>query len=88
MARMAANMAPPSPWTVPTSVAKKPLTVTMLRVLIPKASENAPIFEKLSAIFAMSPFMLSNMSRQAMPRPPTTRDQIRKYLRLFFSSRV
>ena len=39
----AANMLLPSAWIVPTSVAKKPLIVAMLKVSIPNTSENVPM---------------------------------------------
>ena len=76
----AANMALPRPCTVPTSVAKNPLMVAMLSVLIPKASAKAPICENCSAISCISPSILLYISVQISPRPPTVIAHIKRFL--------
>ena len=76
MAIDAAKKLLPRAWIVPISVAKYPFNVAMLKVLMPKASANAPMDAKLSAIPAMlSSILLYNRSHMS-PIPPTDKAQI------------
>ena len=76
----------PSACMVPISVAKYPFRVAILRVLIPKASEKAPIDAKLSAIPAILSSILLYSKIQISPIPPTDSAQISRLLKPDFHS--